>query len=83
MGELRRAGGFRLSYNGLLCVREGLGYLLRLKELVGTDAGSGLAFRPLRPALENPVYLIWRKHKMFSPIAQRFLEQVQQDFGSH
>lgn len=80
MGELQLEGEFGLSYNAAQFVREGLGYLLSFDRLVDTHADSGLAFRPLRPQLESPMYLIWRKQQVFSPIAQRFLEQLQASF---
>lgn len=80
MGELTLAGEFSLSYNASLFVREGLGYLLSFNHLVDTHEGSGLAFRPLDPPLETPMYLIWRKGAVFSPIAGRFLDQLRQNF---
>lgn len=80
-GELALEGSFRLAYNGAIFVREGLGYLLALDRLVDTSPDSGLAFRPLEPRLESPLYLIWRRHALLSPIAERFLGQVRASFG--
>ncbi len=76
MNELRLEGSFRLSYNGGIFVREGLGYLLTFDHLINTGPGSGLAFRPLAPALTVDMYLVWKKYQVFSPIAERFLQQV-------
>ena len=73
VSELTFKGYFRLAYNGSVFTREGLGYLLVLDNLVDTSTGSGLCFRPLSPALENPLYLIWKKYQVFTPIAERFL----------
>ncbi len=53
MQELRLEGSFRLSYNGSMFAREGLGYLLTFDHLVDTSPGSGLVFRPLFPRLET------------------------------
>ena len=39
----------RLSYNGALFVREGLGYLLTFQHLIDTSPESGFVFRPLTP----------------------------------
>ena len=47
--RLRLEGSFRLSYNGSLFVREGLGCLLTFDHLVDTGPGSGLVFLPLAP----------------------------------
>ena len=74
-------GSFRLSYNGSLFAREGLGLLLTLNDLVDTSAESGMVFRPLSPHLEMKLYLIWKKYQNFTPIAERFLKQLQQSFA--
>lgn len=76
MDELRLEGTFRLPYNGSVFVREGLGHLLTFDRLVDTSGTSGLAFRPLAPALESRMYLIWRRGRVLSPIAERFLARV-------
>jgi len=76
--ELTFAGYFRLAYNGSVFAREGLGYLLTFDHLADTSETSGLVFRPLTPALENPMYLIWRRYQAFTPIAERFLTAMRQ-----
>lgn len=73
-------GSFRLAYNGSLFAREGLGVLLTLNDLIDTSPKSGLAFRPLYPHLEMKMYLIWNKYQSFTPIAERFLKQIQSSF---
>ena len=80
--ELRLEGSFRLSYNGSMFAREGLGYLLTFEHLIDTSAKSGLVFRPLSPKLENHLYLIWKKYQTFSPIAERFLKHLHASFIS-
>lgn len=80
MEELRLEGSFRLSYNGSLFVKEGLGYLLTFEHLIDTSPGSGLVFRPLTPRLETKLYLIWKKHQIFTPIAERLLEMLRERF---
>ena len=47
--------------------------MLAFDHLVDTSENSGLVFRPLSPKLENPMYVIWKKYQVFSPIAERFL----------
>ena len=78
--QLHLEGSFRLSYNGSLFVKEGLGYLLTFEHLIDTSNGSGLVFRPLAPRLEADMYLIWKKYQVFTPIAQRFLDMLKSDF---
>ena len=81
--ELHLEGSFRLSYNGSLFVREGLGYLLTFDHLIDTSPTSGLVFRPLTPRLETKLFLIWKKYQTFTPIAERFLAGVKTSFGEH
>lgn len=78
--QLRLEGSFGLAYNGAVFAREGLGYLLALDKIVDTSEGSGLAFKPLTPALETELYLVWRKNASLTPIARRFLTQVRDSF---
>jgi DNA-binding transcriptional LysR family regulator len=80
MNELILEGSFRLSYNSSLFVMEGLGYLLTFDNLINTSEESRLAFRPLSPKLETKLFLIWNKYQTFTPIAERFLEQIQSSF---
>ena len=61
-------------------MKEGLGYLLTFQHLIDTSPGSGLVFRPLTPALETKIYLIWKKYQVFTPVAQRLLEYLKDKF---
>ena len=82
MASLHLEGSFRLAYNASLFAKEHLGYLLTFDRLVNTSPGSGLTFRPLTPRLETRLYLVWKKDQTFSPIAERFLEQIRTVFLS-
>ncbi len=79
--QLHLDGSFRLAYNGSMFAREGLGILLTLNNLIDTSEESGLVFRPLYPHLEMKMYLIWNKYQSFTPIAERFLKQLQTSFA--
>jgi len=74
-------GSFRLSYNGSIFAKAGLGYLLTFDKLIDVSSESGLVFRPLTPCLETKLYLVWKKYQPFTPIAERFLEQSKVSFG--
>ena len=78
--RLHLEGSFRLSYNGSLFVKEGLGYLLTFEHLIDTSSDSGLTFRPLTPKLETKLYLIWKKYQVFTPIAEKMLEKLRERF---
>ena len=82
MDRLHLEGSFRLSYNASLFAKEQLGYLLTFDRLVDTSPSSGLVFRPLMPRLETKLFLIWKRYQTFSPIAERFLRQIQSTFLS-
>ena len=78
--KMKLEGSFRLSYNGSIFAKEGLGYLLTFDHLVDTSDSSGLVFRPLAPKLETKLYIAWNRYQTFTPIAERFLEQLQRSF---
>lgn len=77
---LHLEGSFRLSYNGSLFVKERLGYLLTFEHLIDTSPNSGLTFRPLTPKLETKLYFIWKKYQVFTPIAEKMLEKLKEQF---
>ena len=80
-GEYRLEGSFRLSYNGAIFAKAGLGYLLTFDRIVDTSEKSGLVFRPLSPRLETKLYLVWKKYQPLTPIAERFLVEIKGSFG--
>ena len=71
---------FKLSYNGAIFVKEKLGYLLTFDKIIDVSEGSGLVFRPLEPKLETKLYLVWKKHFKFSPMAEKFLDRIEKNF---
>ena len=77
--ELKLEGSFRLSYNGSVFARENLGILLTFKYLINTE-GTDMVFKPLSPELKSELYLIWNKYQAFTPIAEKFLEQIKKAF---
>ena len=81
INELTLEGSFRLSYNASVFTREGLGYLLTFEHLVNTSSENGLMFRPLYPELTTDMFIIWKKHQVFTPIAERFINELQKEFG--
>ncbi len=83
INDLHLEGSFRLAYNASMFVKEGLGCQLTFAGLVDTSPESGLVFRPLSPELEAKLFLIWNKYQTFTPIAERFLEQVKKSFEEY
>lgn len=80
--DLNWIGTTNLFFNGSVCVRNGLGVLLTFKGLCDTGATSDLTFRPLAPQLTTKMYVIWKKYQVFTPIAERFIKQLQTDFST-
>ena len=74
--QLNIVATYNLLYNASLLVDEGLGYALTLDKLINTN-GSRLCFRPLSPALDIGMYLVWKKYQVFSKAAEKFLEVLQ------
>lgn len=72
--SLNFIGTVNLFYNGSVFVRSGLGCMLTFDRLADTGSDSPLCFRPLYPALENRMYIIWKKYQLFTPIAERFIK---------
>lgn len=79
--KLQIVATYDLLFNTSVMVREGFGYVLGFDGLVYTGPDSDLCFRPLEPALESPMYMIWRKYPAFSPAAALLLEELKRAFG--
>jgi len=80
MDSLRIVATFNLAYNAGVLVREGVGCALTFDKLADTSTESELTFRPLEPALETRMYLIWKKYQVFSPAAEVLLGMMKQEF---
>lgn len=76
--KLHLEGSFRLAYNASLFAKHGLGVLLTFDKLIDTSENSGLKAIPLKPDLTTPMYLVWKKQQLFSPIAERFISELQE-----
>lgn len=83
LSELHLEGTFRLAYNASVFVKEGLGCMLTLNDLINTSSENGLVFRPLYPRLETKLFLIWNKYQTFTPIGERFLAQIKNGFAQY
>lgn len=76
LDQLNIVATFNLAYNAGVLAREGLGYVITFDKLINTGADSELCFRPLAPRLETPMYLIWKKYQVFSPVAELLLNEM-------
>ncbi len=74
--QLNIVATFNLAYNAGILVREGLGYMITFDKLINVGLDSELCFRPLAPALETNMYLIWKKYPIFTPAAELLLNEM-------
>lgn len=79
--KLHIVATYDLLFNTSVMVREGFGYVLGFDGLVYTGPDSDLCFRPLEPALTSPMYIIWKKYQVFSPVGILLLEKLKKAFG--
>lgn len=78
--KLNLVTSYNLVFNASLLVEAGVGYALCLDNIVNTTGESNLCFRPLSPALESQVNLVWKKHQVFSKPSELFLANLQSKF---
>ena len=81
--KLNVVATYDLLFNTSVMVREGFGCVLGFEGLVYTGPDSDLCFRPLEPALESPMYIIWRKYQVFNPTAALLMEKLKEKFISN
>lgn len=70
---------YNLVYNASLMVQEGIGCALCLDKLVNLADGGNLCFRPLAPRLEAGLFIVRKKHQIFSKAAALFLKKLREE----
>ncbi len=74
--KLNIAMTYDLIYNASHFVKKGIGYVITLDKLINTTGESELCFRPLYPALEADLCMVWKKYQVFSKASKAFLHQL-------
>ena len=69
-------GTVNLNFNGTLMVKNQAALMLTLDKLANVSKGSGLAFRPVTPAMKEPITVIWKHGTNLSPVAELFLNRL-------
>lgn len=82
VSELNIVATYNLIYNGSLLAEAGLGYVVGFDKIINTSGDSSLCFRPLEPALENEMCLIWKKYQVFSKPCEKFLSVLRETLGA-
>lgn len=70
---------FNLITTPAMMIEQGFGMAFTFDKLVNIAGDSNLCFRPLEPAIEAELYLIWKKYQMFTKPAKAFLEQIRRN----
>lgn len=78
--EIPIIGTFTLTFNAQLFVKNGNAYLLTFDHLIDDTNHNGLVFRPLAPALTEPITVIWKKNTVQSRVAELFIKRLQASF---
>lgn len=73
---LNIVGSYNLSYNATLFAAEGFGSVVALQKQIRVDEAEVLCFVPFEPRLEISSNIVWKKHRVFSPAAEAFLEEL-------
>lgn len=73
---------YDLIYNAAQFVKKGFGYVIALDRLVNTTGNSNLCFKPLFPAMEAELCIVWKKYQVLSRTSRVFLQQLQTEAGA-
>lgn len=83
ISKLNVVATYDLIYNAAQFVKKGFGYVIALDKLINTTGDSNLCFRPLSPALDVDLYIVWKKYQVLSRASNIFLEQIQTELKSY
>lgn len=62
-------------------VNHGLGYFITTRDLLSPELDNTVCFRPLTPSLPLRYALVWKKHAVFSRVADAFYEQLKKELS--
>lgn len=79
LSKLNIVATYDLIYNAAQFVKKGFGYVIGLDRLINTTGDSNLCFKPLFPALEAELFIVWKKYQVLSRVSNTFLQQLQQE----
>lgn len=74
--DINFIGDFNLVYNATLMVKNHAASLISFDKLADTSPGSGLLFKPFKPAMTSPITIIWKHETPLSPVGQLFIDRL-------
>ena len=72
---------YNLAFNASIMVKAGMGYALTLDKIIDTSKSSELTFRPLKNTPKAEMFIIWRKHQIFSHVAKLLFDELSKRFS--
>ncbi len=78
MDGINVIGTYNLLHNATYIAENKIGCVLCFDKLINVTGDSPLAFRPLKPAIEVELDVVWKKYQVFSKSAQIFLKYLQE-----
>lgn len=81
-GKLNIVMTYDLIYNATHFVKKGIGYAISLDKIINTTGDSELCFRPLSPALEADLCIVWKKNQVFSRASKEFLRLLRSEWAA-
>jgi len=74
ISKLNIVATYDLIYNAAQFAKKSFGYVIALDRLVNTTGDGNLCFKPLSPALEAELCIVWKKYQIFSRASSVFLQ---------
>lgn len=79
ISRLNIVATYDLIYNASWFVKKGVGYVIALDKIINTNGNNSLCFRPLFPALEAGLCIVWKKYQVFSKASNAFLNKLKKE----
>lgn len=80
VSSLNVVATYNLVYNASHMAAEGLGYVLCLEKLINVTGSSNLRFVPLNPEVKSYMSIAWKKYRVLTKVAKKFIEALQAEF---
>lgn len=77
LSDLHVVATYSLIFNAGLMVSEGMGYAIAIDKLIDINGNNNLCFLPLSPSIETNLYIMWKKQQLFSKVASKFLDELE------
>lgn len=78
LNDYHFVGYYNLLYNAAMLVKNGACVALTYEDLVNTELGSKLVFRPLTPQLVDNNILVWRKDHQLANVDRLFIQEMRE-----